>query len=61
MDLSTVRDSADLLDLFDGWTLPDGTREEFGAPLDREQLVARFVARCAEQGQRTAGAVSGAV
>ncbi|WP_432573831.1 hypothetical protein [Kineococcus sp. SYSU DK005] len=57
MDLSAVRDTADLLDLFDGWTLPDGSREEFGAPLDREQLVARFVARCAEQGRRAATAV----
>lgn len=57
MDLSAVRDTADLLDLFDGWTLPDGSREEFGAPLDHEQLVARFVARCAEQGRRAATAV----
>ncbi|NAZ88207.1 hypothetical protein [Kineococcus indalonis] len=49
MDLTAVRDTADLFDLFDGWTLPDGACEEFGAPLTREQLVARFVARCAAE------------
>ncbi|WP_432482487.1 hypothetical protein [Kineococcus esterisolvens] len=34
-------------ELFEGWTLPDGTFEGFGAPLTRGQLVERFVTRCA--------------
>ncbi|MCI2239830.1 hypothetical protein MO973_37310 [Paenibacillus sp. TRM 82003] len=52
MDLDAPHDPTDAPDLFDGWTLPDGTREEFAAPLDREELVARFVELCAAAGSR---------